>query len=151
MQRRSDTHQIPRQRALHRHHGQGEARPTQEKTEEAMKEKPIKPPLTEDQQFCKKMLIEWACGEHHLPEVRVFGSGIHINHYGDLSTFDFDRLTRLVLLAHRDAVRIEIKNSGPRMVRIIAHRRKHDDAACMSQRHPSLDDLIQQAEKLKQP
>lgn len=36
MQRRSDTHQIPRQRALHRHHGQGKARPTQEKTKENM-------------------------------------------------------------------------------------------------------------------
>lgn len=116
-----------------------------------MKEKLIKQPLTENQQYCKNMLIAWAKGEHHLPDIYPCGSGIHINHYGDLSTFDFDKLTRLVLLAHRDAVRIEITNSGPRMVRIIAHRRKHDAAACMSQRHPSLDDLIQQAEKLKRP
>ena len=99
--------------------------------------------LTEDQRYCVDMLADWALGEHHLPKVHVFGVGVCINHYGDLSTCDFDKLTRLVLLAHRDAVRIEIASSGPRMVKIIAHRRKHGEASDLRfcDRHPNLKDL----------
>lgn len=108
------------------------------------------PPFSEDQLFCKSMLSEWVCGDHHLPHVHHFGTGICINFYGDLSTYDGSRLTTLVLLAHRDFVRVEIASSGPRRVRVIAHRRKPQEAGDrIHQRHPSLDDLIQQIEKRK--
>lgn len=106
--------------------------------------------LDDNQQYCKDTLSEWADGDHHLPDVKAFGSGIAINFYGDLSTYDFNRLTRLVLLAHRDFIRIEIASSGPRMVKIIAHRRRpREDGDRQYQRHPSLDDLIEEARKLK--
>lgn len=103
--------------------------------------------MSEDQQACIEMLADWACGKHHLPQVHEFGAGVCINYRGDLSTFDFDRLTRLVLLAHRDAIRIEIGGSGPGMVKIIAHRRKHGDRKTMPHYawHPSLGDLIEKA------
>ena len=94
---------------------------------------------SEDQQFCINALAEWACGHHHLPKVHEFGVGICINYSGDLSTFDFDRLTRLVLIAHKHYIRIEIASSGPRLVRIIAHRRKRDGN--IYNRHPGLDEL----------
>ena len=109
------------------------------------------PPLTEDQKHCKAMLSEWVGGDHHLPKVLHFGTGICINHFGDLSTYDWNKLTRLVLLAHRDFIRVEIASSGPRMVKICAHRRAaRVEGDKQWQRHPSLDDLIQEIEKMKQ-
>jgi len=54
------------------------------------------------------------------------------------------------LLAHRDFVRIEITNSGPRQVKIMAHRRRpKQEGDCMWDYHPSLDDLIAMAEAAK--
>ena len=106
--------------------------------------------LTEDQKFCADMLAEWAGGYHHLPKVHKSSQGVEINHYGDLSTFDFNKLTRLVLLAHRDFVRIEITNSGPRQVKIMAHlRRPKQKGDCMWSYHPSLADLIAQAKEME--
>ena len=101
---------------------------------------------TEDQQYCIKLLTLWACGEHHLPQVHECGCGVCINFSGDLSTFDFDRLTFLVLLAFRYRVRIEIASSGPRRIRIIAHRRKATGS--MSQRHPGITELTERASDL---
>ena len=107
--------------------------------------------MTADQTFCMNMLAEWRGGHHHLPAVHEFGTGICINHHGDLSTYDLNRLTELVLLAHRDSVRIEIASSGPRMVKIIAHRRKPMvDGMRQWERHPTLDDLINRINELKQ-
>lgn len=100
--------------------------------------------MNEDQKYCIEMLAEWVGGHHHLPKVHEFGTGVCINFYGDLSTHDFDRLTRLVLLAHRDAVRVEISSSGPGMVKIAAHKRAHGPRLEMRsyEWHPSLDDLL---------
>lgn len=102
---------------------------------------------TNEQQQCIAMLEEWACGAHHLSKVYEFGNGVCVNYSGDLSTHDFDRLTRLVLLAHRDAVRIEISSSGPGMVKIIAHKRKHGARKQMKsyEWHPSLGNLMSHA------
>lgn len=108
--------------------------------------------MTDDQQFCADMLAEWVGGYHHLPKLREFGTGVCINFYGDLSTYDWNRLTQLVLLAHRDFIRIEVASSGPRMVKIIAHRRSpRVDGDRQHNRHPSLADLIDEIHKLKQP
>ena len=107
-----------------------------------MKPKPI---LTEDQEYCRKALSFWVCGDHHLPTVSEWGAGIAINFSGDLSTFDFNKLTTLVLVAHRYCVRLEVAASGPGRVKIIAHRRKPD--ACNTiQRHPDLNELIRTCE-----
>lgn len=96
---------------------------------------------TEDQKFCVDVLAKWLGGHHHLPAVKEWGNGVAICYAGDLSTFDFDRLTRLVILAHAKAVRIELNGAAPRYIRIIAHRRKHDPNGEMYERHPTLDDL----------
>lgn len=112
-----------------------------------MKTKPV---FSADQIYCKNMLSEWVGGDHHLPDVKEFGTGICINFYGDLSTYDWNRLTTLVLLAHRDFVRIEIASSSPRMVKVIAHRRKpRVEGDKQWERHPSLDDLIGMIGKMK--
>lgn len=103
--------------------------------------------MTEDQEFCKQVLAHWADGEHHLPTVHLFGAGICINFSNDLATFDFDRLTRLVVTAHRWAVRIEIAPSGPGMVKIIAHRRSPVQTESIYRRHPDLEALKRVADE----
>ena len=103
--------------------------------------------MTLDQEYCRKALSRWSGGDHHLPKVYEFGVGICINHHGDLSTFDFDRLSQLVLIAHRYRVRIEIDSSCPGMVKIIAHRRK--EVGSLTVRHPSLSELQSSAESAK--
>lgn len=104
--------------------------------------------LTDDQRFCVDVLAVYARGHHHLPKVTKWGGGVAINWNGDLATFDFDGLTRLVLLAHANAVRIEIKSSGPGLVKICASRRKPNaDGLSMWERHPTAADLIAMASK----
>lgn len=112
-----------------------------------------KPQWTLAQTACIETLTRWVGGSHHLPRVREFGTGVCINYTGDLSTFDFDRLTALVLYAHRDAVRIEIASSGPRRVKIIAHKRIHkgspDEQRRIWEYHPTLADLESRIQLLK--
>jgi len=68
---------------------------------------------------------------------------------GSAATYDWNRLTRLVLPAHRDAVRIEIASSGPRLVKIIAHKREAPkDGDSIWMRHPTLSDLIKEIEEM---
>lgn len=101
---------------------------------------------------CIAMLQEWCGGAHHCPPIHDFGCGVCINRREDLATFDWTRLTELVLLAHRDAIRIEIAASGPGMVKIIAHARRHREEGerpFPSEWHPSLDDLAEQIQKMK--
>ena len=100
---------------------------------------------TEDQEYCRKAFSRWVGGDHHLPKVYEWGLGICISVHGDLSTFDWDRLTYLVLIAHRYHIRIEIGSSGPRAVRIIAHRRKSEGT--LSVRHPGLSELRDACDK----
>ncbi len=88
------------------------------------------------------MLERWAKGAHHLPKVHLYGSGVCINNYADFATTDSDKLTRLVLLAHLYAIRIELKGSGPRLVKIIAHRRSPAfPGSSWTETHPTLEML----------
>lgn len=105
---------------------------------------------TEDQKYCIEALAQFALGHHHLPEIHEFGTGVCINHCGDLSTFDFNALTRLVVIAHAFAIRFEIGNGGPNRVKIIAHRRKHDEKARIYDRHPDLNHLQACCEEAKE-
>ena len=99
--------------------------------------------MSADQRFCFDLLADCFGGAHHVPHnVRKCGYGIRVSvGSGQLSTFDFDRLTRLVFLAHDRCVRVEITSSGPGRVGIALHRR-HTRDGCMGQRHPTLDGAI---------
>ncbi len=107
-----------------------------------------------DQSRCLDALSEVFGGDHHLPQqVHKYGFGIAVNHYGSISTHDFDQLTRLVLAAHKYAIRIEIASSGPGMIKIIAHCRKHleeGEERCCWKHHPTVGDLIARCQKESQ-
>lgn len=81
-------------------------------------------------------------GKHHIPsKITPFGEGWCVNHWGDLSTFDFDTLTRLVLLAHDYCIRASIEQSGPRMVKIIIWKREGREGS-ISSRHPTIEEVF---------
>lgn len=85
-------------------------------------------------------------GIHHAPDIKKFpseyGGRWEVNTSGDLSTFDFDGLTRLVISAHDQCIRASVRSSGPRMVKIILHERKGRDGN-MSQRHPTIEQAME--------
>lgn len=66
---------------------------------------------------------------------------VYVGLGADLATFDGDRLTRIVILAHDLCVRVEIVAAGPRGLRLLFHRRE-PVAVRLAQRHPRLEDAI---------
>jgi len=94
----------------------------------------------------ERVLTRTYRGIHHAPKIhkRMAGSEFEhweVNHYGDLSTYDFDTLTRLVVAAHEDCVRASISSSGPRMVKITLHNREGTEGSIFM-RHPRMQQAV---------
>ena len=86
-------------------------------------------------------------GLHHCPDIKKNPpSGEfarwEVNNPGMLATFDSDCLTRLVVSAHDNCVRVSIQPSGPWMVKIVLHPR-YGREGNFSRRHPTIEDAIQ--------
>ena len=87
-------------------------------------------------------------GKHHIPgKIKPFGPGWELNHYGELATFDFSMLTRLVFLAHDKCVRVSIMNSGPGMIKIVLYQRSRRDGYVF-ERHPTIENALKDWRKL---
>lgn len=80
-------------------------------------------------------------GMHHVYNLHKSPREWHTNHYGDLSTFDFNALTLLVLGAHEYCIRLSIQSSGPRMVKICLWPRISRDGT-FDKRHPTIEEAI---------
>lgn len=82
-------------------------------------------------------------GQHHIgAEIKPHGNGWCVNTYQTIfATFDYSGLTRMVLMAHKYAVRVEIKPSGPGMLKICIWQRQRDGDLC--KRHPTIEQAIQ--------
>lgn len=108
-----------------------------------------KPPLltrasmTEAQLACFDLLCKVFHGEHHAPDrIHPFGRGIKCSAESHrLSTFDFDYLTRLVVLAHDACVRVEIVSSAPGRIGLVLHKRA-SRSGDMFERHPTIEEAI---------
>jgi hypothetical protein len=80
-------------------------------------------------------------GEHHFPsELKVCGHGWMINHYMSMSTFDYNHLTRLVLMAHDRCIRVEIAPCNAQYIRIKVHKRDREGE--YTERHPTIQQAI---------
>ena len=92
---------------------------------------------------CKKVLAIAFRGIHHVGgwERRraAWTNGLSITTHQDLATFDFDVLTRLVVAAHDECVRVEIA-PAMRNLEIILHVRERTGS--MSHRHPTMEDAV---------
>jgi hypothetical protein len=98
-----------------------------------------------------EVLAEWTCGTHHFQgSVSPDGRGIMlVTSRSGLSTFDCDRLTSLVLLAHKHLVRVEIEPKGF-YLGISLHTRLPEGQGRRSfDTHPSLSDLRKRCLKLE--
>lgn len=81
-------------------------------------------------------------GEHHVPNnLKKFGPGWRISHLGELATFDYDELTRLVFLAHDRCVRVGISRSGPNHVQIAIWKRTGREGR-FDERHPTIEQAL---------
>lgn len=91
-------------------------------------------------------------GEHHLPaEVKPWGRGWIISaHPSRFATFDFNDLTRLVLLAHDRCIRVEINSGGPGRIRIAVHQRDTREGSMM-ERHPTIEEALAYWRKNESP
>lgn len=98
-------------------------------------------------EFKKEEAIEFFSdfffGEHHFPSnLKEWGSGWAMPIKNSLSTYDYNHLTRLVLMAHDRCIRVEISPRGMNTMYIILHKRirESDD---MSKRHPTMEQAIE--------
>lgn len=99
--------------------------------------------MTDDQWECAQMFADVVGGFHHLQGTfKPAGAGIRINTYaGGWATWDFNRLTRLVVLAHDRMIRVEVNPSGPRLIQFALWKR-HTREGGMAVRHPTMEDAI---------
>lgn len=82
-------------------------------------------------------------GAHHIPgKVKEHGSGFCVEHHGGMATFDFDQLTRFVVMCHDKCIRGEIKASSPRFIKVCIWSRDNRDGP-MWQRHPTIEQAIE--------
>ncbi len=92
------------------------------------------------------LLGDWKAGIYHLDQgamKRVEWKDprwMSIVLHGSLSTFDFDDLTRLVILCHARCVRLEIRPCTPRYLRFCFQERQR--AGNYYERHPTMEQAI---------
>ena len=87
-------------------------------------------------------------GDHHMEKVYECGHGIRTTTYGSCSTHDGNLMTRMVLIAHLDCVRLDVDNGGPNRIAVIIHPRD-PEATGTCEGHPNLDALIERAKAMQ--
>lgn len=87
-------------------------------------------------------------GIHHVPswENREEAEGpnayINFTYFSGLATYDFDYLTRLVIGAHEECVRLNINPVAYRYSRLSFSLRQREGS--MMERHPTIEQAIEQ-------
>lgn len=88
-------------------------------------------------------------GVHRIPGARYKWENVRpyvvkgcwqVSHAGDIATYDYDQLTRLVFLAHEMCIRAGITPCGPRHIRIYITARERVDS--YTQGHPTLAEAM---------
>lgn len=113
---------------------------------------PRKHPETQLSSIGKKaadFLGEWQYGIYHLHQKELFKVDWSNNHHieisifcSNMSTFDFNNLTRLVFLAHDMALRVSITPSSHNHMRILFHERTHGEGEREIPHHPTLEEAV---------
>lgn len=86
-------------------------------------------------------------GEHHIPgKIKDWGYGWCVEDFAGMSTYDYNGLTRFVLMCHEKCVRGEIRPSSPRSMKVIIHKRQGRDCG-FSTEHPNIDTAIEKYNK----
>lgn len=83
-------------------------------------------------------------GEHHIPNYKIFefGYGWMVKDYtSSWGTFDYNTLTRFVLMCHDKCIRGEIRPHTFKEMKIIIHKRQGREGV-FSVRHPTIEMAI---------
>lgn len=110
--------------------------------------------LSEAGARCAELMGEFYHGLHHFPtgdsglrKLNWKGQFIEYTTHEIFSSFDSSGLTRLVLLAHKHCIRVEIQ-PAMRYLRVALYPRKRE-STCVMSRHPDLDELSRNIEKAR--
>ena len=95
---------------------------------------------SERQAIAWDMLDAWM-GTHQLRRIRACGDGIEFCPAGDLSTWDWNQLTNLVLYAHAYRVRVQLSGAAPSYLQVCLHAREATGST--TERHPGLRELVE--------
>lgn len=92
----------------------------------------------------EKLLSRVFRGMHHVSSLKKTPTYWTCSECGDMSTYDFDTLTRLVLAAHEYCCRVEIKQGGPQRLKIIVSPRiPKTDETMIYECHPTIEQAIE--------
>lgn len=99
--------------------------------------------MSDDQWECAQLFARVVGGFHHVnSDFKKWGSGIKINsHSRAWASFDYNNLTKLIVLGHDEMIRIEVVPSGPNMVGFALWKR-HKRKGGMAERHPTIEEAI---------
>ena len=100
--------------------------------------------MTDDQWLMSLFLCRLFNGFHHTPTIKQCGhNSICVNtRTAYFSNFDYDYLTKAVIMAHNWGVRIEIRGSGPGMFKLQLWKR-HKRTGGMAERMPTIQDMVE--------
>lgn len=98
------------------------------------------PWMSDNQYNCFRLLGYLFGGFHHVFNVKKCGLGISIISADDLATFDFNRLTTLVFLAHDMCIRASVDRNS-KGVKICLWQRERKGG--YSKRHPTLGQALE--------
>lgn len=86
---------------------------------------------------------EFYGGKHHIPgDVRENNNGWWgVAHYGELASYDYNCLTRLVFLAHDKCVRVAVHGCNGEHVRISIWSRDPGEE-CVESGHPTIEEAL---------
>ena len=98
--------------------------------------------MSDDQYECHKMLADVVGGFHHIyNDVKPFGDGIKTNIHGQWASFDFNQLTRLIVLGHDRMIRVAIERCNMQYFCLVLHKRHNRDGH-MYERHPTIEEAV---------
>ncbi len=102
--------------------------------------------MTDEQWLLSLFLCRLFNGFHHCPEIKQSNCGarnIAINtRTSYFANYDYDYLTKMVIMAHNWGVRCSISGSGPGMFKISLWKR-HNREGDVSERMPTIEHMIE--------
>lgn len=97
-----------------------------------------------EQQKAIDFFSQFYGGEHHIPRsgITKWGNGWMVKHdRGELATYDFTELTRLVLMAHERCYRVGVAPHNTNTLKICIWERQREGGMC--DRHPTIEQAIE--------
>jgi len=89
------------------------------------------------------------CGENHIPsDIRRYGrNGWCVNDFSPMATYDYDRLTKLVVMSHDRCIRAEILPSSIGKFKVAIWKRNREGS--LTYNHSTIEEAIERVRNYK--